>query len=187
MDQTRIISNQIGEAIDGIHEIQANGAFGIEGRKFTRTVNILMKTRITWNLYRFSVKITNNFFNNLSPFLIFIVGGYLIMNGKLGLGSLVAFLSAQEKLYDPWRELIDFYQSYQDSQVRYKRIMEYFDAEPEHLLAPVDRAPYRLGPPALEVRDLTFTTEDGIRLLDRISFNLKPGEHLALVGFFRKR
>ena len=183
VDQTRIISSQIGETIDGIHEIQANGAFGIEGRKFDRTVTALMKTRITWNLYRFSIKITNNFFNNLSPFLIFIVGGYLAMNGQLGLGSMVAFLSAQEKIYDPWKELIDFYQSYQDSRVRYKRIMEYFDGEPEYLLAPVDRAPYRLGPPTLEVRDLTFATDQGIRLIDRISFTLKPGEHLALVGF----
>ncbi len=183
VDQTRIISSQIGETIDGIQEIQANGAFGIEGRKFDRTVTALMKTRITWNLYRFSVKITNNFFNNLSPFLIFIVGGYLAMNGRLGLGSMVAFLSAQEKIYDPWKELIDFYQSYQDSKVRYKRIMEYFDAEPDYLLAPVDRAPYRLGVPTLEVRDLTFATDQGIRLIDRISFTLKPGEHLALVGF----
>ena len=35
----------------------------------------------------------------------------------------------------------------------------------------------------MEVKNLAFVTGDGIRLLDRISLELKPGEHMALVGF----
>ena len=49
------------------------------------------------------------------------------MHGQLALGAMVAFLSAQEKLYDPWKELIDFYQTYQDASVGYNRTMNYFD------------------------------------------------------------
>jgi ABC-type transport system involved in cytochrome bd biosynthesis fused ATPase/permease subunit len=124
----------------------------------------------------------NNFFTNLSPFLVFILGGYLTIKGRLELGALVAFLSAQEKLYDPWKELIAFYQLYQDASVRYKKTMEYFDVPPEHALTPEGRTPYELEGD-LEVKDLSFVTEDGIRLIDRITFSLKPGEHLAVVGF----
>ena len=42
------------------------------------------------------------------------------------LGALVAFLSAQEKLYIPWKELIRFYQAYQSAAVTYKRTMDYY-------------------------------------------------------------
>ncbi|MDF1592974.1 MAG: ABC transporter transmembrane domain-containing protein [Desulfobacterales bacterium] len=182
VDTTRDLSSRIAESITGIHEIQGNGAFGIENRKYDGLVDKLTKVRIRWNVFRFAIKVSNNFFNNLSPFVIFMMGGYLAIKGQLELGALVAFLSAQEKLYDPWRELIDFYQAHQDATVSYKRTMEYFDAESEYVMDPVDRKPFELDG-NIEVKDLSFQTETGVRLLSEINFSLKSGEHLALVGF----
>ena len=182
VDTTRKLSSRVGETISGIHEVHGNGTYRIENRKYDELVNQLLNIRIVWTLYSQGVKITNNFFNNLSPFLIFILGGYLAMKGRLELGALVAFLSAQEKLYNPWKELITFYQVYQDASIRYKRTMEAFDVVPEHEIEPKDRDPYELEG-SLEIKDLTFDTQSGIRLLDKINFSLKPGEHLALVGF----
>jgi ABC-type multidrug transport system fused ATPase/permease subunit len=182
VDTTRTLSGKIGEAISGIHEIHGNGSYRIENRRYDKMIDKLYKIRIVWNLYKFSVKSVNNFFNNLSPFLVFIVGGYLAIKGRLDLGALVAFISAQEKIYDPWKELIAFYQIYQDASVRYKRTMEYFDEVPEHALEPDDREPYELEG-SIEVKDLSFQAEGGIQLLDGINLSLKPGEQLALVGF----
>ncbi|MBW2340279.1 MAG: ABC transporter ATP-binding protein, partial [Deltaproteobacteria bacterium] len=182
VDTTRTLSNKITESISGIHEVHGNGAYRIENKKFDRLVEKLLKIRIVWNLYRLGVKVMNNFFTNLSPFLVFILGGYLTIKGRLELGALVAFLSAQEKLYDPWKELIAFYQLYQDASVRYKKTMEYFDVRPEYALTPEGRTPYELET-GIEVKDLSFATEDGIRLIDGITFSLRPGEHLAVVGF----
>jgi ABC-type multidrug transport system fused ATPase/permease subunit len=182
VDTTRTLSGKIGEAISGIHEIHGNGSYRIENRRYDKMIDKLYKIRIVWNLYKFSVKSVNNFFNNLSPFLVFILGGYLAIKGRLDLGALVAFISAQEKIYDPWKELIAFYQVYQDASVRYKRTMEYFDELPEHALEPDDREPYELEG-SIEVKDLSFLAEGGIQLLDGINLSLKPGEQLALVGF----
>lgn len=182
VDITRTISDKIGESVSGIHEIHGNGSYDLENRKYDSLVDQLFRIRIIWNLYKDGVKFCNNFFNNISPFLIFILGGYLSIRGQLELGALVAFLSAQEKIYDPWKELMDFYQAYQDAGVRYKRVMEYFDAAPEHLLETPGRPPYELEG-SIEVRDLIFATESDILLLEKVSFSLAPGEHMALVGF----
>ncbi len=182
VDASRNLSSKIVEAVSGIHEIQANCAYNVENRKFGAIVDELLKIRIVWNLYRQGIKVITNFFTNFSPFLIFILGGYLAIKGRLELGALVAFLSAQEKVFDPWRELIDFYQSYQEAAVSYSRTMEFFDESPEFAIEPVDRPPYQLTG-KIEVTDLSFTTEEGIRLLDKINFSVKPGEQLALVGF----
>jgi len=182
VDTTRGLSDKITEAITGIHEIQGNGAFHIENRKYDRLVDKLLQIRIRWNLFRFGIKVTNNFFVNLTPFIVFIVGGYLAIHGRLELGALVAFLSAQEKLYDPWREMIDLYQAYEGASVSYYRTMEYFDAEPEHSLEPEAREPYRLTG-NIEVQNLSYLTDTGIRLLENINFSLRKGEHLAVVGF----
>jgi ABC-type multidrug transport system fused ATPase/permease subunit len=182
VDATRDLASCIGEAVSGIHEIHGNGSQALENNRHGKLVSRLYRIRVRWNLYRFGVKAVNNVFTSLGPFLIFALGGWLTIHGQLQLGALVAFLSAQEKLYDPWKELMDFYQGYQEASVTYKRTMEYFDQEPEHALVPPDRAPYSLAG-SLEVKNLSHVTPGGIALLEDISFSLAPGEHLALVGF----
>ncbi len=182
VDAARNLSARIAESISGVHEIHGNGSYRIENRKYDSLVDRLLKIRIVWSLYRFAVKTANGFFTSLGPFLVFMLGGYLTIKGRLELGALVAFLSAQERLFDPWKELIEFYQVYQDGKINYTRTMEYFDVEPEHALEPKDRDPMELTG-SVEVRDLSFVTSTGIRLLDGINMSLKEGEHLALVGF----
>ena len=182
VDSTRTISSLIGEAVSGIHEIQGNGTFRMENRRFGRLVDEMRKIRITWTLYKQGVKVTNNFFVSLGPFVIFILGGYLAMQGKLELGAMVAFLSAQEKLYDPWKELIEFYQVYMDASVNYKRTMEYFDTPTEFILEPEGREAFQLSG-SIDIKDLSYVTDTGIQLLDNINLSLNPGETLALVGF----
>ena len=182
VDTTRVLSSKIAESVTGVHEIHGNGSYEIENRKFDNVVDRLYKIRVVWTLYKHAVKVVNNFFNNLSPFLIFILGGYLAMQGRLELGALVAFLSAQEKVFAPWKELIEFYQVYQDASVSYNRTMEYFDAMPEHALIPDGRNPYELDG-SIETKELSFVTESGIQLLRDVNLSIKPGEHLALVGF----
>ena len=182
VDAARQLSSRIAESMTGIHEIHGNGAYSIENRKYDGMVDRLLKIRIVWSLYRFAVKTSNSFFVSLGPFIVFILGGYLTIKGQLELGALVAFLSAQEKLYDPWKELIEFYQVYQDGSVTYKRTMEFFDFMPEHAMEPEDRKPFDLDG-SVEVKDMSFVTDSGIRLLDGINLSLNSGEHLALVGF----
>jgi len=182
VDAARTFSARIAESISGIHEIHGNGAYRIENRKYDSLVDRLLKIRIVWSLYRFAVKTANGFFTALGPFLVFILGGYLTIKGQLELGALVAFLSAQERLFDPWKDLIEFYQVYQDGKINYERTMEYFDVEPEHAIEPKDRGPMELAG-TVEVKDLSFVTDTGIHLLDGINMSLEEGEHLALVGF----
>jgi ABC-type multidrug transport system fused ATPase/permease subunit len=182
VDASRTFSARIAEAISGIHEIQGNGAYHIENRKYDSIVDKLLRIRIVWSLFRFGVKTANGFFTSLGPFLVFILGGWLTIKGQLELGALVAFLSAQERLFEPWKELIEFYQVYQDGRINYNRTMEYFDVEPDHEIVPKDREPLDLDG-SVEIKDLSFDTDSGIRLLDGINMSLNPGEHLALVGF----
>ncbi len=182
VDAARQLSSRIAESITGIHEIHGNGAYSIENRKYDNMVDRLLKIRIVWSLYRFAVKTSNSFFVSLGPFIVFILGGYLTIKGQLELGALVAFLSAQEKLYDPWKELIEFYQVYQDGAVNYKRTMEFFDLMPEHAIEPENRKAFDLDG-SIAVKDMSFVTDSGIHLLDGINLSLNSGEHLALVGF----
>ena len=183
VDTGRKMSTLIGETISGIHEVHGNASFRLENRRFAYWSERLFRVRVTWNLYKFAIKVSNNFFQNLGPFVLFLVGGYLAIHGRFDLGALVAFLSANEKLYDPWKELMDFYQTYQDAQVSYTRIMEYFQGDPEFAAEPEDPRPPLSLDGSISAKDLVLEVPGGIQLLKGVSLDVSPGEQVALVGF----
>lgn len=182
VDAVRAMSNTVGEAVGGIHEIQGNASFALEKAKFSRLARRLFGILNRLFLYKYGTKTLNNLFQNLGPFCLFLLGGYLVIHGRFTLGALVAFLSAYEKVYEPWKELIEYYQDLQDARVRYERVMGYFDEKPEFALYPADRPPHRLTG-SIEVSDLSLTVQDQIQLLDRVSLDLAAGRQMALVGF----
>ena len=182
VDGTRKMSSLIDETVSGMQEIHANASYRVEERKFGDIVDHLFKIRVMWIAYKGAAKVLNNFFQNLGPFILFLVGGYLAINGRFDLGALVAFLSAYEKLYDPWKELMDFYQLYQDSHVGYTRIMEYFNAEPGYRIEPDGRVPLNLQG-AVSASRVSLAVDGDIQLLNNISLDVKQGERIALVGY----
>ena len=181
VEVTKQMASQITESVSGVHEVHAHGSFLNEEKKYNKINDNLRGIRIIWTLYRHGVKVTNNLFVGVGPVIVFILGGYLMMKGQMTLGSLVAFLSAQEKLYDPWKDLIDFYQVYQDASVRYGAVMQTFEESSEFKLE--DESGSKSLGKEVEVQDLDFLTLDGITLLDQVNLKIGAGEHMALVGF----
>ena len=182
IDVVRSASNTIGEAISGIHEIQGNAGFRLEGEKAGQDFRKLFSLMNRLSVLKFGIKFTNNLFQNFGPFLLFLVGGVLAIQGRFSLGALVAFLSAYEKVYDPWKEIIEYYQELQDARVRYRRVMDYFNVAPEFAVCPENRPVYQLEG-RIEVSQLGYTIEGQMELLKNIHFDLGPGEQMALVGF----
>ena len=182
VDLSRELASQITESVSGVQEVHAHGSFRIEEHKYNSLVERLLNIRIVWTLYKYAVKTTNNLFLGIGPVIVFLLGGYLMMQGKLELGALVAFLSGQEKLYDPSKELIKFYQVFQDATIRYKKVQQAFDGETEFKMDRGPEAPAVIGG-RIEVQNLDFATAEGIKLLDKINLTVEAGEHLALVGF----
>ncbi len=179
---SRAISGSIGEVITGVHEVHAHAGFALENDKFAAQARQLLQANVRMNAYRYGIKFANNFFEHLGPFILFLVGGSMTIQGHFDLGALVAFLSAYSSLSDPWRELMEFYQLKEDSLVRYKNVMAGFDVAPEYGLIPVDREVYRFRG-EIELRGVTFRTPEGARLIEDIHLHVRPGEMVALVGY----
>jgi ABC-type multidrug transport system fused ATPase/permease subunit len=179
---TRAMGNIVNEAISGIHEVHSNSSYPLEEKRMSSYVDALYRILKKLFIVKYGMKFANNMFQSFGPFILFIVGGYLAINGQFTLGALVAFLSAYEKVYDPWKEMLEYYQSYQDASVRYKQIMKIFDLDPEHVQFPEGREPYSLKGD-IELKEAGFAVGSGVKLLEDITFRIKPHEQIALVGF----
>ncbi len=178
----RAMANVVNEAISGIHEIHSHASFPLEEDRIKPHITGLYSLLKRLFIVKYGIKFSNNLFQSFGPFLLFLVGGYIAINGDFTLGALVAFLSAHEKVYDPWKEILDYYQALQDAQVRYRQIMEIFDLEPEYPLLPEGRDVVDFSGD-ITLKNATFTVGGRVKLLDRISTSITAGERVAIVGF----
>ena len=93
------------------------------------TADIFARLReLRWRLYKwkFLMKAVNNFLTALTPFFFYAVGGYLVIQGDLSLGALVAVLAAYKDFSTPLRELFKYYQNMEDVRLRYNELSAYF-------------------------------------------------------------
>jgi len=179
---TRAMSNVVNEGVSGIQEIHANASYQLEEKRMAAFIETLYNILKRLFIVKYGIKFANNMFQSFGPFILFLVGGYLTINGQFTLGALVAFLSAYEKVYDPWKEMMEYYQALQNAQVLYRQVMSTFDRQPRHPLLPDGREPYRLRG-SIELKEVSCTVDGGIKVLDRITMQIRPNEQVALVGF----
>jgi len=107
-------------------------------------------------------------------------GGREVIAGRLTVGGLVAFNAYLVLLSWPTIALGWIIGIWQRGVAGWARVRELLATAPRIADAPqADPAP--LGPPSIEVRDLTLEI-DGRRLLDGVSFTLAAGGTLAIVG-----
>jgi len=62
----------------------------------------------------------------LTPFLFYSLGGYFVIEGRITLGALVAVLAAHKDFSAPLKELFNYYQTLEDTRIRYQEITTFF-------------------------------------------------------------
>jgi len=78
---------------------------------------------------KFFMKALNNFLSALTPFFFYSIGGYLVIEGSLTLGALIAVIAAHKDFSAPLRELFRFYQSSEDVRIRYSEVLRYLSGD----------------------------------------------------------
>lgn len=77
-------------------------------------------------ILKFFIKALNNFLTALTPFLFYSLGGYFVIEGRISLGALVAVLAAHKDFSAPLKELFRYYQTLEDTRIRYQEIITFF-------------------------------------------------------------
>ncbi|KOX47980.1 multidrug ABC transporter ATPase [Streptomyces purpurogeneiscleroticus] len=90
-------------------------------------VEELERVRIAINDMKGGIKALYNYTSNLTPFFFFVMGGYLVVQGRLSLGALVAALAAYKEIAPALRELFDFAQDRSDAGARFAEVTRAID------------------------------------------------------------
>ncbi|MBL8767117.1 MAG: ABC transporter ATP-binding protein, partial [Planctomycetes bacterium] len=107
------------------------------------------------------------------------IGGIEIAGERLRFGEFVQFWYYLNFIFEPLRELAERYNVLQSAMASAERIFGLFDIEEDRDAGRTKLEPARGG---VRFEHVDFAYVDGRPVLEDISFDVKPGETLALVG-----
>lgn len=108
-------------------------------------------------------------------------GGYEVMTGALSAGGLVAFYSYLVRLFEPMNNAVSMSSRLQRVGASIRSIMQVTEQVPLDGISGTKKL-RTSGAASVELRDVCFGYRPGLRILDRTSFHVTPGERVALVG-----
>ena len=109
-------------------------------------------------------------------------GGGQVLRERLSLGALVAFLSYLRMFFGPIRDLSQKYSVMQSAMASAERVFHLLENRNREDLSRETLACPAAVRGEIEFRHVTFAYGDGEPALEEISFRVKPGETLAIVG-----
>jgi putative ABC transport system ATP-binding protein len=120
----------------------------------------------------------------VTPFFFFAIGGYLVIGGSLSAGALVAVLAAYKDMSAPWKELLDYYQQFQDTKIKYDQVVEQFEPEgmfdERLMLEEPETIPHFTG--EMSLTNVTLIEDDRVRVVDGVSANIPLDRSVAILG-----
>jgi putative ABC transport system ATP-binding protein len=180
----RQLAGRVAECVDGVVEIHAHDTSNYERAEFSARLGRLFLIRFEHFQRKFFIKFLNNLLSQVTPFLFYLVGGYLAIVGRLDIGALVAVIAAYKDLPGPVKELIDWDQERMDAGIKYGQVIEQFTVDnltPESQLELID-APEIPHEGTLQASKVSLLDESGTKILENISFEAGLDQHVAVFG-----
>ena len=111
-------------------------------------------------------------------------GAWLVIQNELTIGQLVAFQMLLSNVITPFQRLIVLWNELQEVIIAMERINDVIDAEPEEDLQQQTRQSLSQIQGHIRFEKLTFRyhPESDINTLENVSFEIQPGQMVALVG-----
>lgn len=119
-------------------------------------------------------------FMTLGEFLVLIIGGKMVLDGKLTLGELTRFNLYLGFLYAPLRWMSTFPRRVADCSTSLVKIYEILDETPQMVLTGEPQKLNSAG--AVEFKGVTFGYKSYEPVLKNINLHINPGEMIGLVG-----
>jgi ATP-binding cassette, subfamily B, multidrug efflux pump len=181
--ETNSIANgALAEGIHGVRTVQSLNRQRVNFELYDEKARNNLKTHLTAAKYaQFTVPVVDTL-TGISMATVIIVGGQMVLGRTIDIGVMVAFLFYIQRFFDPIRSLTMQYSVLQRAMASGQRITEVLDV-------PVDikdRANAKPLPAnmdgSVEFKDVTFGYRANQPVLKNVSFTVKPGETVALVG-----
>lgn len=184
-ETSSIVNSALAENINGVRTVQEMGREGFNFNAFREKAEENYRTHLRATRLAQVMVPTVDTLTGAAMAIVILVGGNRVLEGTLGIGVVVAFLFYVQRFFDPIRSLTMQYSTMQQAVASGQRIFEVLDVpvDVQDKPAAIDILQGRThADGAVEFRNVTYGYVPGLPILKNVSFSVKPGETVALVG-----
>ncbi|MFN0072838.1 MAG: ABC transporter ATP-binding protein, partial [Chloroflexota bacterium] len=182
-EQQSVLSSHMQEtlSISGAVLVKSFAAEAAEAERFRHNSETLMRTQIRRALVGRWFFMFLGLFAAIGPALIYWYGGWLVIDGALTIGTIIAFVAYLQRLYGPASQLANVHVDMMGAMALFERIFQYLDIAPDVAESPHARR-IETAHGELRFERVSFEYVPGRAALTEVSFEALPGEMIALVG-----
>ena len=179
--RTGEINAAIESGISGIRTSKAFANEAAEDQKFAAANEAFKASRISFyramGLFHAGIEATVS----LMQVAVISFGGFLIMQDRLSYIDLITFTLYVSTFTSPIRKLVQFMEIYTQGMTGFDRFVELMRTQPEIQDSPNAKI---LTDVKGDIRfeDVSFSYNDGTKVLDHVDLHIAPGETVSLVG-----
>lgn len=175
------INGQVEETFGGHLVIKAFNKEDDVTEKFNETNNILYKSSWKSQFFAGLMQPVMMFVGNLGYVGIAISGGFLAINGTIGIGDIQAFIQYVKNLTQPIQQAAQVINQIQSMAAAAERVFEFLEEDEEEQTCenPASVANIR---GEVEFKDVHFGYNPDQIIINDFSAKVKPGQKIAIVG-----
>ncbi len=177
-----VTNGALAEAIHGVRAVQAMDRATLNAKLYGELVQTNYNAHLRASrLAQIMIPIVDSL-TGIAMAVVVVAGGLMVVSGRIEVGVMVAFLFYIQRFFDPIRSLTMQYSVMQRAMASGHRLTEVLDVEVSVEDAP-DAVPLtKADDGSVEFRNVTFGYNPKHPVLKDVSFKVKSGETVALVG-----
>ena len=179
--KTGEISATIESSISGIRTSKAFANENIEAEKFESANELFRGAKVDYykamGLFHSGMEFTTG----VMPVLVILVGGIFIIRNRIDYVDLVTFTLYSSTFVSPLRRLANSAETFMAGSAGFSRFLEIMRTNPDIQDSP-DAQELDTVRGEIQYRDVCFSYDNGIPVLEHINLSVAPGQCLALVG-----
>jgi ATP-binding cassette subfamily B protein len=182
--QQTILGNLNGiveENISGLRVVKAFVREESEMERFEEANQALREAGVRAQIYAGVMGPFMNVINNLNLAIIAGVGGWFATREIVSVGTIASFIVYSRHFTRPLNELANQFNMLQSAVASAERIFRVIDESPEPPDAE-EAVEFKEIRGEVEFRNVSFSYQRGVPVLKNVSFHVKPGQMVALVG-----
>ncbi len=177
------------ENLQGLEVVQMFRRQSLNGQNFFKTGTNYKNAVNGIIFYDSSISAFIEWVSLAAVALVISLGGYMVTAGAMGLGTLTTFILYSQRLFEPLRQLAERFTQIQGGLTAVERIGELLEKKIEiydHINHKAENKESLnsnktvLGEVLFE--NVSFFYREDEPIINDLSFKIKPGEHVALVG-----
>lgn len=177
----RAMNSTLTDALSGVRVIKAFAREKEESSRFRKQATKVTEMYKKITIFNNTAFPAANIIMYLSTIVVWIVGGWMTMNGQMTYGTLLTFLSYVGMMNAPLFMFVDMTYFFSECVNAVQRLFEIYDAEPDvrEAAEPVRTETMAGG---VEFRNVEFSYDKNRKIIDDISFKIEPGKMIGIVG-----